>query len=92
MSPDPADGKIKTAVITGCHPFDVPAFHAAFRSLPEIDFYPQHMEEFAADEGDRRADYDVLLFFNFHQATPEGRGGRQDQQTRAALEQLGEGE
>ena len=92
MSRDSADEKIKTAVITGHHPFDVPAFHAAFRSLPEIDFYPQHMEEFAADEGDRRAEYDALLFFNFHQATPEATGSRQDRQTRAALEQLGASE
>lgn len=80
------EDKIKTAVITGEHPFDVPAFHAAFRSMPEIDFYPQHMEEFAADFGQRRADYDALLFFNFHQDTPG------DETTRAALEALGESE
>ena len=84
--------KIKTAVITGHNPFDVPAFHAAFRSMPEIDFYPQHMEEFAADEGKRRAEYDVLLFFNFHQTTPGGEGSPQDQNNKAALEQLGESE
>lgn len=83
---DSTDGRIKTAVITGKHPFDVPAFYAAFRSMPEIDFYPQHMEEFAADFGERRAEYDALLFFNFHQETPG------DATTRAALEQLGESE
>ena len=92
MSMVSASEKIKTAVITGQHPFDVPAFHAAFRSMPEIDFYPQHMEEFAADEGKRRAEYDVLLFFNFHQTTPGGEGSPQDQNNKAALEQLGESE
>ena len=85
-------GTIKTAVITGHHPFDVPAFHAAFRSMPEIDFYPQHMEDFAADIGERRAEYDVLLFFNFHQETPGSSGCAADEATKAALETLGDSE
>ena len=90
MSIESTDGKIKTAVITGEHPFDVPAFHTAFRSMPEIDFYPQHMEDFAADIGERRAEYDVLLFFNFHQETPGGSGSPGDEATKAALETLGD--
>ena len=36
--------KIKTAVITGQHAFDVPGFHGLFRSIPEIDFYLQDLE------------------------------------------------
>ena len=92
MSMDSTDRKIKTAVITGKHPFDVPAFHAAFRSIPEIDFYPQDMEEFAADIGDRRAEYDVLLFFNFHQETPGSAGSKTDTATKAALDTLGDSE
>ena len=36
--------EIKTAVITGQHAFDVPGFHALFRSIPEIDFYLQDLE------------------------------------------------
>lgn len=92
MSVDATDGKIKTAVITGEHPFDVPAFHAAFRSMPAIDFYPQHMEDFAADIGERRAEYDVLLFFNFHQETPGSSGSPADEATKAALDTLGESE
>ena len=47
MNSESTSRKIKTAVITGHHPFDVPAFYGAFRSMPEIDFYPQHMEEFS---------------------------------------------
>jgi len=92
MSMDSTDGKIKTAAITGRHPFDVPAFHAAFRSMPDIDFYPQHMEEFAADFGERRAEYDVLLFFNFHQETPGGSGSPADEAAKSALETLGDSE
>lgn len=82
--------KIKTAVITGEHPFDVPAFHAVFRSMPEIDFYPQHLEDFAYDAGDRRREYDALLFYNFPQDTPGTSGGARDREARAALEALGE--
>jgi len=92
MSMGSTEGKIKTAVITGKHPFDVPAFHAAFRSMTEIDFYPQHMEDFAADIGERRAEYDVLLFFNFHQETPGSSGSPADEATKAALDTLGDSE
>ena len=92
MNMDAIDSKIKTAVITGEHPFDVPAFHAAFRSLSAIDFYPQHMEDFAANIGERRAEYDVLLFFNFHQATPGSSGSTTDEATKAALDTLGDSE
>ena len=79
-------------MITGKHPFDVPAFHTAFRSMPEIDFFPQHMEDFVADVGERRAEYDVLLFFNFHQETPGSSDSPGDEATKAALETLGESE
>jgi len=92
MSMGSTEGKRKTAVITGKHPFDVPAFHAAFRSMTEIDFYPQHMEDFAADIGERRAEYDVLLFFNFHQETPGSSGSPADEATKAALDTLGDSE
>ena len=92
MSMDAMDGKIKTAVITGKHPFDVPAFHTAFRSMTEIDFYPQDMEDFAADIGERQAEYDVLLFFNFHQETPGSSGSAADEATKAALDTLGDSE
>ncbi|MDE2638780.1 MAG: ThuA domain-containing protein [Chloroflexota bacterium] len=92
MSVGATDGRIKTAVITGKHPFDVLSFHAAFRSMPEIDFYPQDMEEFAADIGDRRAEYDALLFFNFHQERPGSSGSPADEATKAALDTLGDSE
>ena len=76
--------KIKTAVITGQHAFDVPGFHALFRSIPDIDFYLQDLENFAADAGKVREQYEVLVFYNFHRQMPdEGR-------VREAIEQLGE--
>ncbi len=76
--------KIKTAVITGQHAFDVPGFHALFRSIPEIDFYLQDLENFAADAGKVRDQYDALVFYNFHRVTPD------EGKVREAIEGLGE--
>ena len=44
-----ANGKIKTAVITGEHPYDVVGFQSMLRSLPEIEAYPQNMWDFVFD-------------------------------------------
>lgn len=93
QEPFPDVGKITTAVVTGEHPFDVPGFHNLFRSLPEVDPYPQHMDQFIADWGKVRTKYDVVLFFNWHLDTPPGneRGWWQGG-TKEAIEQLGETE
>ena len=74
--------KIKTAVITGQHAFDVPAFHALFRSLDQVDFYLQDLGNLAADTERVLDQYDVFLFYNMHRTTPEGK-------VKAALERLG---
>ncbi|MCX7805500.1 MAG: ThuA domain-containing protein [Planctomycetota bacterium] len=66
------DGVIRTAVVTGKHPYDVPAFQRMWRELPGVDAYPQHLEEFASSPAATRAGYEVLVFFNFHQAIPTG--------------------
>lgn len=71
----PETGKLKVALVTGEHPYDVPGLHAAFKSISEIDFYPQHMSEFATCPDEIRDAYDVVVFYNFHQETP---GKRQD--------------
>jgi uncharacterized protein len=81
---------IKTAVVTGRHPYDLPAFQAVFRSIAEIDFYPQHLEDFVADEGKIRSRYDVVVFYNFHQETPTTGKEWENNATREALEKLGE--
>ena len=44
-----ASGKIKTAVITGEHPYDVASFQSMLRYLPEIEAYPQNMWGFVFD-------------------------------------------
>ena len=65
----PDNGKIRTAVVTGGHPFQVPPFHALFRSLPDVDFYPQSLDEFTADRALAGA-YDVVLFYTMHRFAP----------------------
>jgi len=82
--------KIRTAVVTGRHPYDLPNFYAVFRSIPDIDFYPQHMEDFVSDAGKVRTQYDVVVFYNFHQETPGNEQNWWDKGTKEALEQLGE--
>ncbi len=62
--------QIKTAVITGNHPFDVPAFTRLFRVLSNVDAFIQTLDDFVADEGKVRNWYDVVVFYNFHQETP----------------------
>ena len=87
-----ATAKIKAAVVTGHHPFDVPAFHAAFRSFPDVDFYPQHMEDFSVSAGGARDQYDVVVFYNMHTETPTGEGPWYEKSAQSALESLGESE
>ena len=64
---------ITAAVITGEHNFDVPGFQAAFRGMTDVDAYPQALENFVADQGGVRDEYDVLVFYNFHRPAPDAR-------------------
>lgn len=86
------DNLVKTAVVTGRHPFDLPAFTHLFRALPGIDPYIQHMDDFVVDVGKARDWYDAVVFYHFHQETP---GAADDdvwwtRGMRTALERLGE--
>jgi uncharacterized protein len=83
---------VRVAVVIGQHPFDVLRFHELCRSLPRIDAYVQHMEEFASSPEAVRAGYDALLFYNMHLGTPTGQGPWYEKRARAALEQLGRAE
>ncbi len=94
-----ADGKIKTAVITGGHEYDVVGFQAMLRSLPEIDAYPQNLWDFVYDSARGPGTYDVLVFFNWHQNTPAEKDGklepgtaRQSGAIKEMLESLGDGD
>jgi trehalose utilization protein len=82
--------KIRTAVVTGRHPYDVPNFYAIFKNMQKIDFYPQHMEDFISDSVNTRDQYDVIVFYNFHQETPGNEQNWWDKGMKDALEHLGE--
>lgn len=79
----------KVAIVTGQHAFDVPGFFALLRSIPEIDFYPQELENYVADCGQVRIWYDAVVFYNYHQVVAEG-GARPVMQE--VLEELGQSE
>lgn len=85
-----AKTKIKTAVVTGRHPYDVPNFYAVFKNIPEIDFYPQHLEDFISDSVANRDQYDVVVFYNFHQETPGNEQNWWEKSMKNSLEHLGE--
>ena len=73
-----ANGKIKTAVITGEHEYDVVGFQSMLRSLPEIEAYPQNLWDFVFDSARGPGTYDVLVFFNWHQSTPAEKDGKSE--------------
>jgi len=70
QEPFPDPDKVTAAVVTGEHPFNVTGFHNMFRSLPKIDYYPQQLHHYVVDMAALGPQYDVVLFFNFHQDIP----------------------
>ncbi len=89
MSSLPETDSASVAVVTGSHAYDVPGFHALFRSLAGADCYIQHMEDFVSDAGKVKQEYDVVLFYNMPGGAPqpelEGYQGR----IAGVLEELG---
>jgi trehalose utilization protein len=81
---------LSLALITGQHAFDVPGLYALFRGMRGIDFYPQALEDWAADFGEMRDRYDALVFYNYHQALDAPGGRTWGRDVRRAVERLGE--
>jgi trehalose utilization protein len=81
---------IKVAIITGGHPFDVQPFHRLFRSMPGIEAYIQHTDEFASGLLAVRDRYDVLVFYSMFRDTPRDDGPWYAGKPKSALERLGE--
>ena len=46
--------KLKVAVVTGGHSFNVMSFHEFFRGLDGIDAYVQHIGDFCSSPEDMR--------------------------------------
>jgi len=91
MTGDGADRlkKIQLAVITGHHAFDAPNFWRMFQSFSDVEVYPQTLSNFCADYGQALAWYDVVLFYNYHQAIPGSQDTSWSKKNREVLEQLG---
>jgi hypothetical protein len=81
---------IKVAVITGGHPFDVQPFHQLFRSLPEVDAYIQHSDEFVTEPEEVRDSYDVVVFYSMIKETPSDEVIWYAGKPKTALEHLGQ--
>lgn len=58
------------AVLTGGHPYDVPAFNTCLRSLPGIDCHVQSVQEFCTNFGGYTDRYDAVVFFTMELETP----------------------
>jgi type 1 glutamine amidotransferase len=84
----PANGKIHLAVVTGGHTFQVPPFYEVFRHWPNVDFWPQSLDEFTAD-ADLASQYDVVLFYTMHQFQLGDKLPWYQAKTFSTLEQLG---
>ncbi len=85
------ENKIKTAVLTGGHSYDVQNFHHLFRAFTSLDVYIQHMEDFCSSSREMRESYDAIVFYMMMMDGPVDEGlpwymGK----PRAALSQLGE--
>ncbi|MBM3236391.1 ThuA domain-containing protein [Candidatus Poribacteria bacterium] len=85
--------KVKVAVITGGHGYDVINFHKLFRSIQDADIYIQHIDDFCQSPEQVRDSYDAVLFYIMMMNTPVDEGlpwyaGK----PRTALEHLGETE
>jgi hypothetical protein len=85
------ENKVRVAVVTGGHSFDVPNFHELFRNLEGIDAYIQHIDDFCSSPEEMRDSYDAVLFYIMMIETPTDDGltwfaGK----PKTALEHLGE--
>ena len=80
---------VRTAVVTGGHSFEVMPFHELFRGMDGVDAYIQHMEDFCADAGKCRGDYEAVVFYHMFRDGPADDGPWYAGKQRSALEQLG---
>jgi hypothetical protein len=81
--------KIKTAVITGGHSYDVPGFHRLFCSLQGMDVYIQHMDDFTSSSQEVRDGYDVLVFYTMFSDEPVNDGAWYQGAAYSVLDDLG---
>ncbi len=84
----PNHSPLKLAVVTGGHPFDVPAFEHVFRAMKSVDFYVQSLDDFTCFPK-AAAQYDVVLFYTMHCFKPGDALPWFQKNVFSTLEQLG---
>jgi hypothetical protein len=70
----PASGRVRVAVVTGGHSFDVPSFTELFWGLEGVDAYIQSTDDFASAPKETRQAYDAVLFYSMLLETPRDQG------------------
>ncbi len=83
---------IRLAVLTGGHPYDVPAFTQMLRNLPGegVDAYLQDVSDFAANVNGSADTYDVVMLYTMYRFAPADDLPWYHRNVLEALEQLGE--
>jgi uncharacterized protein len=79
---------LKIAVITGGHPFDLPAFHNLFRGMDGVDAYIQHLDDFGTSSNEIRDAYDVVVFYTMQIEVPMVADSWFKRDPRPAIERL----
>lgn len=74
---------LKIAVLTGGHGFEVQPFHTLFRTMPGVDAYIQHIDDFVYSPEEVRDGYDAVVFYIMPGGAPKINAKR-------AFERLGE--
>ncbi|TWT82813.1 Trehalose utilization [Planctomycetes bacterium CA13] len=94
-SPEPNDDgtrnetdRVRIAVVTGGHAFDVPEFYRLFREVPGVDAYPQHMEHFASSSEEVRDAYDAVVFYGMERGEAPEVGPHFAGDAKATLERI----
>ena len=81
---------VKTAVVTGGHPFDVVNFHHLCEGLEGVRAYVQHIDDFASSSEQERDSYECVVFYTMLREVPDDAGPGYAGKPRTALEHLGE--
>lgn len=81
---------LKIAVVTGGHSYEVVPFHDLFRSLPGIDAYIQHIDDFTSSSKKVRDAYTAVVLYIMPGGAPVDQSPWFSGKPKTAFEQLGE--
>ncbi|NJL30731.1 MAG: ThuA domain-containing protein [Phycisphaerales bacterium] len=81
---------LNIAVVTGGHNYDVRPFHHLFRSMPGIDAYVQHLDDYFSSPREVRLNYDAVVLYIMPKGAPTDEAPWYSGKPKSVLEQLGE--